>query len=79
MALAVGVVLIVPRTRGLLGIAVIGFALGAVVYIIVLQATQRFASGAWPIHFELADELVWIAIVLLGADAVVELVRRRQR
>ncbi len=79
VALAVGVVLIVPRTRGLLGIAVIGFALGAVVYIIVLQATQHFASGAWPIHFELADELVWTAIVLLGADAVVELVRRRQR
>ena len=79
VALGVAVALIVPRARGLLGLAVVGFAIGAIVYSIVVQATQHFPSGAWPTHFEVANELVWTAIVFLGADAVVELVRRLRR
>jgi hypothetical protein len=79
VALGVAVAFIAPRARGLLGLAVVGFTIGAIVYSIVLQATQHFPSGAWPTHFEVANELVWTAIVFLGADAVVELVRRLRR
>ncbi len=78
VALGVALTLIVPRARGLLGLAVVGFAMGGVVYTLVLQADQHFPSGAWPTHFEQANILVWIAIVFLGADAVVDLVRRRR-
>jgi hypothetical protein len=79
VALGVAVAFLAPRARGLLGLAVVGFTIGAIVYSIVLQATQHFPSGAWPTHFEVANELVWTAIVFLGADAVVELVRRLRR
>ena len=79
VGVGVALALIVPRLRGLLAVAVVGFAVGAVVYTIVRQATQHFPSGAWPMHFEEANELVWMAIVFLGADAVVEVVRRLRR
>jgi hypothetical protein len=79
VAVGVALALIVPRTRGLLSLAVLGFTVGGVIYIISLQASQRFASGAWPTHFEQANILIWVAIVFLGADGVVELVRRRRR
>jgi len=71
--------LAVPRLRGLLGLVVIGFAVGAVVYIVVTQASQHFPSAGWTGHFEPANVLVWTAVVFLGADAVVELVRRLRR
>jgi arabinofuranan 3-O-arabinosyltransferase len=72
--------LVVPRTRGLLGLAVMGFATAAVLYILVRQAAQHFFfGGGWPSEFEPANMLVWTAIVFLGADAVVELVRRLRR
>jgi hypothetical protein len=72
--------LAVPRTRGLLGLAVVGFATAAVLYILVRQGVERFfLGGAWPSEFETANMLVWTAIVFLGADAVVELVRRMRR
>jgi hypothetical protein len=79
VAAGVTLALSVPRARGLLALAVVGFAGGAVVYIIVEQATQHFPSGGWPTHFEEANVLVWTAIVFLGADAVVEVVRRSRR
>jgi arabinofuranan 3-O-arabinosyltransferase len=79
VGVGVAVALIVPRLRGLLAVAVVGFAGSAVVYTLVRQATQHFPSGAWPMHFEDANELVWIAIVFLGADAVIEVVRRLRR
>jgi hypothetical protein len=79
VAAGVTLALSVPRARGLLALAVVGFAGGGVVYIIVQQATQHFPSGGWPTHFEEANVLVWTAIVFLGADAVVELVRRSRR
>jgi hypothetical protein len=79
VAAGVAVALRVPRLRGLLAVAVLGFTAAGVIYTIVLQKTQRFPSGAWPTHFEQANILVWVAIVVLGADAVVELVRRFRR
>jgi hypothetical protein len=60
-------------------VAVVGFSVAAVVYTLVVQATNRFPSGGWTAHFEQANVLVWTAIVFLGADAVVELVRRLRR
>jgi hypothetical protein len=79
VGVGVALALIVPRLRGLLAVAVVGFAGSAVVYTLVRQATQHFPSGAWPMHFEDANELVWMAIVILGADAVIEVVRRLRR
>jgi hypothetical protein len=44
------------------------------------QAAEHFFfGGGWPSEFEPANMLVWTAIVFLGADAVVELVRRFRR
>jgi hypothetical protein len=72
--------LMVPRARGLLGLAVVGFAIAAVLYILLRQAAEHFFfGGGWPSEFEPANMLVWTAIVFLGADAVVELVRRFRR
>jgi hypothetical protein len=79
VAAGVALALIVPRARGLLSLAVLGFTVGGVLYIISLQSSQRFASGAWPTHFEQANILIWVAVVFLGADGVVELIRRRRR
>jgi len=79
VALFVVLALVVPRARGLLAVAVVGFAAAGAVYTVTRQASQHFPSGGWPIHFEAANIMVWAAIVLLGADAVVELARRRRR
>ncbi len=79
VSVGVALALTMPRARGLLGLAVIGFVIGDIAYTISLQASQHFPNGAWPTHFEQANILVWVAIVFLGADAVVELVRRFRR
>jgi arabinofuranan 3-O-arabinosyltransferase len=79
VTVCVAVSLMVPRARGLLAVVVVGFSVAAVVYTLVVQATNRFPSGGWTSHFEQANVLVWTAIVFLGADAVVELVRRFRR
>jgi fructose-specific phosphotransferase system IIC component len=79
VVVGVTLALVVPRSRGLLAVVVVGFAAGGVVYTIVHQATEHFPSGGWPAHFESANVLVWTAIVFLGADAVVEVVRRLRR
>jgi len=75
---AVFVSLVIPRARGLLGLVVVGFTAAAVGYILVTQASQHFPPGGWSSHFEAANVLVWVAIVFLGADLVVDLVRSRR-
>ena len=79
VALAMLAALVIPRARGLLALAVVGFAVGGAAYTVAKQASQHFPPGGWPVHFEAANVLVWTAIVFLGADAVVELLRRRRR
>jgi hypothetical protein len=70
--------LVRPRARGVLGLIVVGFTAAAVGYILVTQASQHFPPGGWSSHFEAANVLVWVAVVFLGADLVVDLVRSRR-
>jgi hypothetical protein len=68
----------VARSR----IAVVGGALGLLVatlgYVSVAQSSGRFVSDiSWPAHFGVANSLVWIALFLLVADALVQWVRER--
>jgi len=79
ITLGAGAALAVPRLRGLLGLGMVGFAVAAMLYVLVVQATQHVVSAGWTNHFETANVLAWTAIVLLLADAGVELVRRRRR
>jgi arabinofuranan 3-O-arabinosyltransferase len=78
VALAVLVALIAPRGRGLSAGLVPVLVAGAVLYTVVAQVTRHFITAGWTNHFETANLIVWAAVVLLGADVVVELVRRRR-
>ncbi len=79
-ALATGLVLRRPRWRPLLGAiaAAAVVAVGVVVVISQLVAPQP-ATGGWPSAHEAADALVWVGVLFLAADAVVELVTGRVR
>ncbi|HWF23179.1 MAG TPA: alpha-(1-_3)-arabinofuranosyltransferase family protein [Acidimicrobiales bacterium] len=79
--LAVGVAtllaLLVPRTRLLLGVAAVGLMIAAGTYTVVEQARFHIAvNGNWAMHFDLASDLAWAAVVFLAADATVEVIRR---
>jgi arabinofuranan 3-O-arabinosyltransferase len=79
VAVATGVALLVPRLRTLLGVAAVGCVLAAGVYVVAHQgAAHVTADGAWPSHFELASSLTWAGVIFLGADATVEVFRRRR-
>ncbi len=78
VAAATLVALTVPRLRMLLGLAAVGCVLAAGVYVIVRQGSAHIVdSGSWPSEFGLASTLTWAGVVFLGADATVEVVRRR--
>jgi hypothetical protein len=79
IGLLVLVALIVPRGRGALAVLVPGLCAGAVLYVLFEQATKHFISAGWTNHFEAASVAVWVAVALLAADVVVELVRRPRR
>ena len=69
--------LLVPRTRLLLGLAAVGLMIAAGTYTIVEQAHLHASlNGDWASNFEVASNLAWAAVVFLGADATVEIVRR---
>jgi len=71
------IALMVPRLRILLGLAAVGCVLAAGVYVVARQGSAHITdSGSWPSEFGLASTLTWVGVVLLGADAVVEVVRR---
>jgi hypothetical protein len=44
--------------------------------VVVHQMRYRYPPGGWPTHFDRASTLVWAAVLLLGADAALEAVRR---
>ena len=46
------------------------------VYMVKHQSIFHFPPGGWPINFEPASLLAWTAVVLLAADAIVEVARR---
>ncbi|HEY7438309.1 MAG TPA: alpha-(1-_3)-arabinofuranosyltransferase family protein [Acidimicrobiia bacterium] len=79
-AAAVLVVALRPRGRGVLTIGPpILIALGAA-YVILRQYRHRFVSDLnWPGRFTRVSDLVWLAVMLLAADLLVELIRSRRR
>ncbi len=78
VAVATAVVLLVPRLRVVLGLAAIAGILAAGAYVALHQhAAQVPPGGNWTLSFGTAAELAWAGVVFLGADAVVEVVLRR--
>ena len=55
------------------------FALAAL-YVIVQQYRHRYASDFfWLTHFDRVQAIAWLAVILLACDALVEVVRTRDR
>ena len=80
VGVASAVVLLVPRLRVIIGLAAIAAIVGAGWYTAAHQAALHVpADGSWPLSFQRASDLAWAGVVLLGADAVVEVVLRRRR
>ncbi len=65
-----------PRARVLLTIgSVAAFALAAG-YVVVQQARNGYPTiASWPSRFEDVADLAWLAVLLLGADVVVQWIR----
>ena len=75
--LAVGAATALRHARGLTSLVAVGLVAAAGASVVVGQATHPlFESADWPAHFESAAVLAWMAVVFLGADAVVETARR---
>ena len=68
---SVALCLAVRHLRALPGLVAIGFFVAAVVNVIRLQSIEHFGPGDWPSHFTSAGALMWVAIVLVGADGVI--------
>jgi hypothetical protein len=79
VGLAAGATLRWPRARAVLTVgSVVAFALAAA-YVIVQQARNGYPTiSSWPSRFEDVADLAWLAVLLLGADVVVQWVRRRR-
>lgn len=75
---AAAAALVHPRARALLTLGGAGAALATGVYVAVQQHRYGFPTTfVWPSAFERVAPLAWLAVLLLGADAVVERVRVR--
>jgi hypothetical protein len=73
VALGTGIVLRYPRARLLLATLAVVFVLAAGVYVTVSQAVWPAKyGGGWPTGFGTASVLAWTGIMLLGADAAVD-------
>lgn len=65
--------------RPLMGLAAVGLVLATAGYMVDAQWYHRYLSNIdWPGQFGTANTLGWAAVVLLGADALVEAVRIRR-
>jgi len=72
---AVLLILVVRHLRFVLTLTGLGLVVATAVYTLVHQSTFHFPPGGWPINFEPASNLAWTAVVLLAADAIVEIAR----
>jgi len=78
VAAAVAAALCWPRARVVLTAGTVGSLGLAALYVIVQQGRYRYpAIFSWPSNFGSAADLAWLAVMLLGADAVVQIVRHR--
>ena len=69
-----------PRARVLLAIGAPAALALAALYIAVQQYRHDYpAVFEWPTYFDRVQTLGWLAVVLLVADALVEVVRTRRR
>jgi hypothetical protein len=77
VGVAVGTALALGQGRFMLTLTSVGTVIGMAAYVVAHQAGNGFpADGAWPTQFGFANTLAWIGIVFLGADAVMDMVRR---
>jgi hypothetical protein len=79
---AVAVALLVPQVRAVTAVVAVGLLLAAGVTVVAGQVLHPVPeSSDWASAYDRAGVLVWMAVVFLGADAVVEtarsMVRRR--
>jgi arabinofuranan 3-O-arabinosyltransferase len=72
---AVLLILLVRHLRGLLTLTAISLMAATGVYTVMHQSVFKFPPGGWPINFEPASDLAWAAVVLLAADAIVDVAR----
>jgi hypothetical protein len=79
-AICVLAVLLRPRLRPLLTIgAPAALALSGLFVIGQQYRNSFFSTFDWPSNFERVNEIAWLAIILLAADVLVELIRDRRR
>ncbi len=83
-AVAIGAALFVairdPRSRSWFALAAAGCYALAASFVVLQQVRHRYVSDfTWPTHFDRVGILALVAIVLLAAEAVLDLVRRRPR
>jgi hypothetical protein len=76
---AVLLILIIRHLRFLLALTAIGLVAATGVYTVKHQSIFHFPPGGWPINFEPASLLAWTAVVVLAADAIVEVARGGSR
>jgi hypothetical protein len=75
---AVAVIAVWPRSRVIVMLAPAALLALCMVYIVAEQYRYRYPSVfEWPTVFPHARTLAWIAVVLLAADAVIEVLRSR--
>jgi hypothetical protein len=68
------------RGRALLTVGAVGAMALSAMYVIVQQYRHGYrADFSWPEHFRRINLLAWAAVLLLGADALVERLRARRR
>ncbi len=81
LAVAAGIALVLrrPRWRLVLGTVAVVCVIATGVFIVVSQGVDpKPANGGWPSAFGTANAIVWVGILFLGAEAVVELVVRSE-
>ena len=78
IVVTIGVALAMTWRRGRALLLVSGALLmgAGALDVMVHQMRYRYPPGGWPTHFDRASTLVWGAVLLLGADAALEAVRR---
>ncbi len=65
-----------PRARAVLTVgSVLAFSIAAA-YVVVQQSRHGYPTiSSWPSRFEDVGDLAWLAVLLLGADVVVQRIR----
>jgi hypothetical protein len=78
VAAVVALVVVWPRSRAVVMLAPAALLALCALYVVVEQYRYRYPSVfEWPTVFPHARTLAWIAVVLLAADAVTEMLRAR--